>query len=253
MARTRENGEPTTPLRQGQERGPFPHAVKTLAIDTSLASGSVAALADDAVAERPLAAGDHARLLAPALVDVAARLGWTPRDAGLIAVVRGPGSFTGLRVGVATAKALAWAGDAWLVGVSGFELVARRSARALGGHVGPVAIGFDAGRGEVFAATATPDAAAPGGWTVAPAALQPLAVWLAGLPAGGCVTGPVLAGAGVAPPAHLVVAPPEAWFPTAAEAGAVALLHAAAGRRDAPATLVPDYLRPSYADEKRPR
>ena len=226
--------------------------MKTLAIDTSLAAGSVAALAGGAVAEAPLAAGDHARLLAPALVEVAGRLGWAPRDAGLVAVVRGPGSFTGLRVGVATAKALAWAGGARLVGVSAFDVIARRTARMLPDGAGPVAIAFDAGRGEVFAAVATPDARSSTGWGATPGALLPGGAWLGSLPAGTCVSGPALAAAGDGIPAGLVVAPREAWFPSAAEAGAVALLIAADGRHDDPATLVPDYLRPSYADEKRP-
>jgi len=224
--------------------------VKTIAIDTSLAVGSVAALEDSAVAEAPLAAGDHARLLAPALVDVAGRLGWQPRDATLVAVVRGPGSFTGLRIGVATAKALAWAGGAALVGVSGFTVVARRTARALPAHAGPVAIAFDAGRREVYAALATPDAVDPTGWTVSAGGLVPADDWLAGLPAGTCVSGPALAAAAI--PARLVAAPREAWFPTAAEAGRAALALAAAGRVDDAAALVPDYLRPSYADEKLP-
>lgn len=227
--------------------------MKTLAIDTSLAAGSVAALAGAALAELPLAAGEHARILAAALVDVSAALGWAPRDAELVAVVRGPGSFTGLRVGVATAKAVAWAGGARLVGVSAFDLVARRTARALPGHDGPVAIAFDAGRGEVFAATAAPDPRSPTGWSVTPGALAPAAAWLGSLPAGACVSGPALAAPGAAIPAGLVLAPREAWLPTAAEAGAVAVLLAAAGRGDDPAALVPDYLRPSYADEQHAR
>lgn len=227
--------------------------MKTLAIDTSHAVGSVAALADDAVAEATLAAGEHARLLAAALADVAGRLGWAPRDAELVAVVRGPGSFTGLRVGVATAKAVAWAGGARLVGVSAFDLVARATARALPDHRGPIAVAFDAGRGEVFAAIAARDAASPTGWTVPSGSLTPVAEWLAALPSGMCVAGPVLAVAGVAIPTRLHAAPPDAWFPTAAEAGRTALLLAAAGRCDDAATLVPDYLRPSYADEKHAR
>jgi len=229
------------------------HAVRTLAIDTSLAAGSVAALDAHAVAEATLAAGDHARMLAAALADVASRLGWSPRDAELVAVIRGPGSFTGLRVGVATAKAVAWAGGARLVGVSAFDVVARRTARAQPDHRGPVAIAFDAGRGDVFAAEAAPDPAAPTGWTVSPAALHPAAAWFASLPAGSLISGPAVAGLGVTPPPGILVAPRECWFPSAAEAGAAARLLAAAGCCDDPAALVPDYLRPSYADEKRPR
>ena len=68
---------------QVKDRGPRGHGgrpMKTLAIDTSLATGSVAALDGDRVAMRPLgAAGQHARLLAGALADVAAELGWRPR------------------------------------------------------------------------------------------------------------------------------------------------------------------------------
>ncbi len=224
--------------------------MNTLAIDTSLAIGSVAALSATEVADAPLAAGEHARLLAPALVEVAARLGWSIRDAELVAVVRGPGSFTGLRVGVATAKAVAWAAGARLVGVSACDVVARLTARALAGCTGPLAIAFDAGRGDVFAADAAPDAASPTGWTVAPGALRPWHEWLAALPPGTCISGPALTRLEGAAPPGIVIAPRAAWFPTAAAAGGAARALAAAGRFDDPSSLVPHYIRPSYADEK---
>jgi tRNA threonylcarbamoyladenosine biosynthesis protein TsaB len=231
--------------------------LKTLAIDTSRAAGSVAALEGSRIAERTLCvAGEHARLLAPGLVEVAARLGWAPRDAELVAVVRGPGSFTGLRVGVATAKALAWAAGARLVGVSGFEV----SAECLAEHAGrvdrPVAVAFDAGRGEVYAAIATPSATAASGWTVGPAGLCSLAAWVAAVPPGAWAAGGALeAAAALLADARPDVAlpPPAAREPSAAAAGRVAVRLAAAGVADDPATLVPDYLRPSYADEKPAR
>ncbi|HBB75917.1 MAG TPA: tRNA (adenosine(37)-N6)-threonylcarbamoyltransferase complex dimerization subunit type 1 TsaB, partial [Planctomycetaceae bacterium] len=56
--------------------------------------------------------------------------------------------FTGLRVGVATAKAIAWTSGARLVAVSGFAVSARRTAAALGEEP-PMAVAFDAGRGDV--------------------------------------------------------------------------------------------------------
>ncbi len=226
--------------------------MKTLAIDTSLPSGSVAALDEGRIAECRLAVpGDHARLLAAALDEVAQRLGWGVRDVELVAVVRGPGSFTGLRVGTATAKAIAWATGARIVGVSGFELI----ARATGGHPGfaaaPIEIAYDAGRGDVFAATAAPS---PAGWEIGPAALQPLDRWIASLAAGAAVSGPALLLERcqeqlVARP-DLRIAPQTAWLPSAADAGAAALLRAAAGTTDDPHALVPDYLRASYADER---
>jgi tRNA threonylcarbamoyladenosine biosynthesis protein TsaB len=225
--------------------------MRTLAIDTSLAAGSVAALDEGRSAERRLQTPtDHARLLAAALVDVSRRLGWAPRDAGLVAVVRGPGSFTGLRVGLATAKALAWATGARLVGVSAFDVVARTTARTCGG--GPIAIAFDAGRGDVFAATATPAAGAATGWTIGPTAILDRGAWVAGLPVGGIVSGPAVAGCldALTRRGDLVIAAPEARFPSATEAGAAGLALAAAGVADDPAALVPDYLRLSYADER---
>ncbi len=226
--------------------------MKTLAIDTSLAAGSVAAADDDGVAERPLGApGDHARLLAAALDEVARRRGWQVRDADLVAVVRGPGSFTGLRVGVATAKAIAWATSARIVGVSGFAVVARMTARLTDWRDAPIAIPFDAGRGEVFAAVATP-AAEPGGWHVGPAVLVAAEAWIAALPAGARVSGPALErmAAAVAARDDIVLAPTACWFPTAGEAAGLGSLCAAAGAVADARTLLPDYLRPSYAEER---
>lgn len=229
--------------------------MKTLAIDTSLAAGSVAAVAGGRTAARPLgASGAHARLVAAALAEAAAELGWTPRDVELVAVVRGPGSFTGLRVGVAAAKGLAWATSCRLVAVSGFELVARAAQAAAGWPEAPIHMAYDAGRGDVFAATALPAPGSPTGWTIGPAALVPLADWFDSLAPGALVAGPALdleaCVPHVAARPDLRPAPPAGRGPTAIEAARTALLRAAAGHRDDPATLVPDYLRPSYADER---
>ena len=46
---------------------------------------------------------------------------------------------------------------------------------------------------------------------------------------------------------------PRAWMPAAADVAAIALLRAAAGEADDPATLVPDYIRPTYAHENDSR
>lgn len=230
--------------------------MKTLAIDTSLASGSVAACDSTSmpprIVDRPLGLpGEHARRLAPAVVEVAADLGWQVRDADMIAVVRGPGSFTGLRVGVTAAKAIAWTTGARLIGVSGFEIVALRTARALDLGTAAVAVAFDAGRGDVYAAVVGPDPASPTGWSMGPATLEPAAAWLASLAAGSVIAGPALDLVAMGPTqARLTTAPREAWFPTAADAAAIALLRAAAGAADDPHSLVPEYSRPSYADEK---
>lgn len=230
--------------------------MKILAIDSSLGAGSVAALFNGMVAEERLpVAGEHARRLAAAIDAMATRLGWSTRAAELVAVVRGPGSFTGLRVGVATAKAIAWATGATLIGVSGFELIARASARQTGRANADVHVVYDAGRGDVFVATCAPAAFVAGGWRVGEPRLLAAGDWLTSLPRGAVVSGPGLeiVGGGLARRSDLVVAPSAAWLPTAAEAGALAIELLAVGRADDPHSLVPDYLRPSYAHETAAR
>lgn len=236
--------------------------MRILAIDTSLGAGSVAALDDAGADERPLgAAGEHARVLATVLSDIAARRGWssgkgmtTAFDSNdVIAVIRGPGSFTGLRVGVTAAKAMAWTTGARLVGVSGFAVIARRTARLTGWSDTPLAIAYDAGRGEVFTAWAEPDRSEALGWRLTTPCLMPFDDWLGALPSGCHVSGPaadthrerLMSRAGVA------CAPPDACLPSAIDAAAIAAIKAKAGEFDDPRTMVPDYLRPSYAEEAR--
>lgn len=236
--------------------------MKILAIDTSLGAGSVAALDDVGADERSLgAAGEHARVLATVISEIAAHRGWSsgkgmrtafgPNDA--IAVIRGPGSFTGLRVGVTAAKAMAWTTGARLVGVSGFAVIARRTARLTGWSDTPLAIAYDAGRGEVFAAWAEPDGSEALGWRLTTPCLIPFDDWLNTLPQNVRVSGPaaeshrerLLARTGIA------CAPGDACLPSALETAAIAAIKAAAGEFDDPGTMVPDYLRPSYAEEGR--
>lgn len=243
---------PPGPVKEFEHR----HAsdrMRTLSIDTSLAAGSVAACSDDATAVRPLPLpGEHARLLATALREAAAELGWEIGAADVVAVVRGPGSFTGLRVGVAAAKGIAWTSGARLVGVSGFAAIAWKTARAIERAGGPLEIAYDAGRGDVYAATATPCGDAPGGWSVEPARLVPAESWIATIPHGAVVAGPALAALAerLTTRPDIMVAPSSCWTPDAAAAAAIARAEAAAGRFDDPAALVPDYLRPSYAEDR---
>ena len=128
--------------------------MNVLGFDTSTAASAACVLrADGSVfeAEPPPAALSgppaHARELMPAIVGCleASRLGWTDLDA--IAVGVGPGTFTGLRIGIATARALAHA--------RAIELRPVSSLAALAGGVedpDPVLALLDARRGELFAA-----------------------------------------------------------------------------------------------------
>jgi tRNA threonylcarbamoyl adenosine modification protein YeaZ len=116
----------------------------TLAIDSATEACSVA-LFDGA----RLVAGDfrilgrgHAEQLVPMIAALPER-----GRAARIAVALGPGSFTGLRVGLAAARALAFAWGAELVGYPTLDLVA---AMALAARQGPVAVAMTGGHGEWF-------------------------------------------------------------------------------------------------------
>jgi tRNA threonylcarbamoyladenosine biosynthesis protein TsaB len=133
--------------------------VLILGIDTSDRQGSVALLESEGAqpaqsAEREeaktlelasLGEGHSSELLVPAIDGLLARHRVQKRSLSLIAVAGGPGSFTGLRVAVATAKGLAEALAIPLVAVSVLEAVALTS-----GVRGRVVAAVDAQRGEVF-------------------------------------------------------------------------------------------------------
>jgi len=133
-------------------------SVFCLSLDTTTPGGSCAVARDGVIIhelrgdrDRPHDArlpGDLMALLADT------RLGL--RDIELYAVATGPGSFTGLRIGIATMQGLAFAAEKPLIGVSGFDALARtaRVGRASAtAQRGPaVATWVDAWRGEVFAA-----------------------------------------------------------------------------------------------------
>jgi len=90
----------------------------------------------------------HAETLTPAIAFMCEQADIDLKEVGAIAVDVGPGLFTGLRVGVATAKALAQALRVPMIGLSSLDLLAypQRGTRRL---IAPV---IDARRGEVFAA-----------------------------------------------------------------------------------------------------
>lgn len=146
--------------------------MRALGIDTATAIASVGLVTDDAVLvrSRPMASS-HARTLLPLIDEVLAGAGIPVADVDLLAVSIGPGSFTGLRIGLAVAKGLALATGVAVVGVPTLEAY----AVALGARPGTVWPVLDARKGEVYAAGYRWD-----GGTVhevaAPAALPPAAL-----------------------------------------------------------------------------
>lgn len=125
-----------------------------LGIDTASRRGSVAIDGVTPAAFETLAEGGrHAGDLLPVIERLLERAGVIRTDLGGIGVVVGPGSFTGLRIGLATAKGLGFALDIAVEGLSTLEAIARAAALApeAGGASGLCAL-IEAGRGEVYAA-----------------------------------------------------------------------------------------------------
>ena len=121
-----------------------------LAIDTSTDRSSVALLGDAGlVASASLEVPrSHGTFLAPAIAGCLRSAGRGVDDLTGVAVVLGPGRYTGLRVGIATAQALAFARDLPTVGRSGLEVIASGFR-----HTGrPLVAVIDARRRELFRA-----------------------------------------------------------------------------------------------------
>jgi tRNA threonylcarbamoyladenosine biosynthesis protein TsaB len=122
--------------------------VLVLALDTTTSSGSCALARGNRVVCEQVndAPNAHAEHLPSDLMSLLERAGIVLPQIDLFAVATGPGSFTGLRIGIATMQGLAFAEGKPLVGISGFDALARIAGS------GRVATWVDAWRGEVFAA-----------------------------------------------------------------------------------------------------
>ncbi|OFV88917.1 MAG: tRNA (adenosine(37)-N6)-threonylcarbamoyltransferase complex dimerization subunit type 1 TsaB [Acidobacteria bacterium RBG_16_68_9] len=125
--------------------------MRVLGIDTATWTASVGVVADDALlAERSLPAStSHAVSLLSLVGETLEAAGTTLRDLDLLAVSIGPGSFTGLRIGLSVTKGLALATGIPIVGVPTLEAL----AYALGPREGLVCPLLDARKQEVYAAT----------------------------------------------------------------------------------------------------
>ena len=222
---------------------------RALAIETSGRTGSVAVAKDgDVLAEETFPHGlKHAAGLVPMIDRMCREAGWGPRDIEEVYVSAGPGSFTGLRVGVTVAKTLAFATGANIVSVPTVEVLARNAPPGATN----VVIVLDAKREQIFAARLFRSGDA---WEVLePAHLDSLAGMLSRAPR------PVhLIGEGIpfhakflpAGDSSVIVTPEEIWR---ARASAVVEIGHAMARRgefiDAQ-SLAPIYVRKPEAEEK---
>lgn len=233
--------------------------MRILALDTSTAACSVAVLDGDAVRaeltlEVPRA---HSTRLMPLVQQAIEESGLKRSDLELIAVGVGPGSFTGLRIGIATAKGLALGLGIPAVGVSSLKAI----ALGTGAQLGLVVPMLDAKRERLFTAAYAPGTEDPATWVellpVQHTTVSELAAQLAELRAGlrhswQFVT---TAGDGALPYSAklelgdaLRVAPAGLRLPRASAVGRVGLSEFRAGASTDPDALAAVYLRPTEAE-----
>lgn len=130
-----------------------------LAIDTCFGACSVAIARGGRIAasqyeERRTG---HAEAIVPMIGEVLARAGIAASALEKIAVTRGPGTFAGMRIGLAAAEGLKLATGAAIIPVSSLWAIGQRVLAERGPHRAPLAIAVDAGRGQVYFELLTPD------------------------------------------------------------------------------------------------
>jgi tRNA threonylcarbamoyladenosine biosynthesis protein TsaB len=125
--------------------------MKILAIDTSTLVLAVSVCTEDKVLGEFTTnlKKNHSIGLMPMVSRLLEEVEVDPSELSAVAVARGPGSYTGVRIGVATAKSLAWSLGIPLVGISSLEVLAWNGA-FFPGLIVPL---FDARRGQVYTGT----------------------------------------------------------------------------------------------------
>ncbi len=221
-----------------------------LSIDTSTDRAAIA-LADEMGALHVATLDSerrHGRDLIPRLKALLTSAGIEPKDLGAVAVGLGPGSYTGLRVGVTAAKTLSYATGAALVGLNSLHAIGRNAPP----EASRVSVIADAQRGELYVADL--DRPTPGG-PLLPAAetrIEALATWVGGLQTGTVVLGPALGAARIRSsiPAGFLLPDAAANHPRGEHLIEMAREALSSGRRENPWLLEPLYLRRSAAEDQ---
>ncbi|MCH7726613.1 MAG: tRNA (adenosine(37)-N6)-threonylcarbamoyltransferase complex dimerization subunit type 1 TsaB [Planctomycetes bacterium] len=220
--------------------------MRILALETSVREASIALCDHDVLrTEAALPSGlGTAQTLAPTIADQLDLLGWSPKDINLIAVSTGPGSFTGLRVGITTAKTMAYALGADVLGLNTLEVIAAQ--------VPPTASKIwavmDAQRQQLFAACFLQTRGKLE--TVHKTEVIDNRQWVEQLESRVAVSGPALGRLHEILPDTVTAVDSEWWTPRAATVGKLAFQYDQQGHRDDLWKLTPNYFRKSAAEEK---
>ena len=220
--------------------------LKVLAIEAACPPGSVAlVLEKQVVGFRNL--GNVQRttqtfaVMIQSLLDEAS---WAPREIDAVVTSIGPGSFTGLRIGVTAAKVFAYAVGARAIGVNTLEIIAQQSTAS--GEIDAV---LDAQRGELFAARFQKQGNIVR--EVKPTQIMSADDWLSNRASSSAILiGPGLQKLETRLLSSANVADPSNWRPRADSLGAMAVDKLADNIEADPWKLVPQYYRRSAAEEK---
>lgn len=242
--------------------------MKVLALDTASDRLGVGLVAGSRVlAEATYTMGRrHGELVAVVIEETLSRVGLSIGELDGLAVSLGPGSFTGVRIGLAAAKTLSFASGVPLVGIGSLELLAASAAARFtavpcavpaAGSGATICALLDARRGDAYAAAfRVPGSDGRWGEQVLAPSVGPLAAWLAEaatLPGPHWVTGDGTRSLWAAVQAGLPGArqvDPLYEYPRPAVLAWLGQQRLAAGEQDDPATLVPQYLRRPAVQEK---
>lgn len=220
--------------------------MRLLVIESSGISCSVAAFeGSQLIGSNQAATGTRTtRAMLPLTQSLLEEVGWRTADIDTVGVTRGPGSFTGLRIGLTTAKTLAYATRAAIRSAGTLDVIAAQ----ITGEASTAWTLLDAQREQLFAACYQREH--DGGWTcVEPTKIIGRESFLSTLAAGQTVSGPGVRTVADDLPRDVEVAPADQWDPTAISLGRL-LLSRLAEPADDLWTLAPDYFRLSAAEEK---
>jgi tRNA threonylcarbamoyladenosine biosynthesis protein TsaB len=220
--------------------------MRALAIETSGRAGALAIVEGGRiVAEEVFPQGlKHAAELLPRLDGLLRARNWTPGSLEELYVSVGPGSFTGLRIGIALAKTLAMVSGAKIVAVPSTRVLARNAPD----EARHVLVVLDARRGSIFVAWYEK---ADGDWIERePAHLDRLSEVLARVPKPIHVLGEGLSIHNLPRDCAVIPTAPETWEPAVAHVARLGMVSARAGDFISADMLLPLYLRASEAEEK---
>jgi len=221
---------------------------RVLIIETSGKVGQVALASEGRILSQRLLPETrrHARDLAARSGELLTEQGWRARDVTAVIVCTGPGSFTGLRVGIASAQALAYAVGSIPFGIPTFDAVAAKVPKSSA----RLEILADALQGHVYCQRF--DWMEERWKSAGPVQIRPFADWAADVTPGSWCAGPGATKFAEQLPARAVLVPDTCNEPDCASLLYVAQVDATRWQANA-WEIEPIYLRGSSAEEKRKR